>query len=257
MINLNDYKKDYYSQNGEDGILEQLYKHITPTGFVIEFGASDGLSLSNTAHLWRDGDSEALLIECDEKLYSLLEKNTRLYKNVTSKFAYVRNVDDWTTRVADVCSIDVDGADYQIAQRTMTPHQIVIIEYNPTVPPHVDMIGVEDRAFGSSAKSIVHMMQTKFYTLVAATKTNLFFLKGYHYDTFETSLEKLFDYSSLNYVTTSFLGEYDIIGEFGFGFRFPENMRLKGRDSDKRYTVDESTTEYFRRVAAMQEGKIS
>lgn len=256
MINVNDFKSDTYSCGGEDGIIEFLLTQINQTGFVIEFGAADGFHCSNTARLWHDlGSHEALLIEANPDLYEKLEMKVGNNPNVTTDQAFVWNIDDHADRIADVCSIDVDGNDYQIAERMGVPHQIVVIEYNPTVPPHVEMIGIEDTLYGSSARSIMNMMFQKGYTLVAVTKTNLFFLWGAHGDKFVTDLPTLFDYSSLNYIVTSYDGFYDTIGEFGYGYNRPANMRLRGRMGEVSRTLDDTTAEYMRQMVALCDGK--
>lgn len=257
MINLNNYKANAYSQYGEDGIIEQLLGRLDePTGFVIEFGAADGTFCSNTARLWRDvGGYEALLIESDQTLYDELVEKTSGFDGVECKHGFVTNIDDYTTRVADVCSIDVDGDDYQIVERMTTNHQIVVVEHNPTVPPHVMMIGYEGAGVGSSAAVITELMAAKGYTLVAATKTNVIFLYGDHHEEFETSLEVLFDYSALNYVVTSYNGVYDMIGEFGYGFDRPGNLQLHGPDNMVHKTVDSTTKEYMRQVLHYADAK--
>ena len=257
-MNCNDYKSNTYSCGGEDGIIEFLLTKIEPRliNFVIEFGAADGFHCSNTAKLWKDGvNCDALLIESDLDLYHKLVENTNAYERVVRQNEFVVNIDDFTTRVADVCSIDVDGNDYHIAERMQTPHKIVIIEHNPTIPPHVEMVGIEGTMYGSSAKSIDRLMTAKGYTLVAVTKTNMIFLYGDHRDEFVSDLDVLFDRSSLNYVVTSYDGIYDYIGEFGYGFSRPGNLRLHGGPLDKSPTLDAVSTEYFRQMVAITEGK--
>lgn len=257
MINVNDYKKNVYSCGGEDGIIEFLLKDMESeqSGFVIEFGAADGFHCSNTARLWHDLRShEALLIESDAALYEKLIGAT-LNCKVDTRCAQVVNIDDFTDLVADVCSIDVDGNDYHIAYRMQTPHKIVLIEHNPTVPPHVEMTGIENTLYGSSALTITNLMEGKGYTLVAVTKTNLVFLHGDHRDKYVSDLATLFDYSSLNYVVTSYDGYYDTIGEFGYGYNRPANLRLRGRVGEVSRTLDDTTAEYMRQMVALCDGK--
>jgi hypothetical protein len=260
MINVNDYKSNVYSCGGEDGIIEYLLGYLDLqnrlTGFVIEFGAADGFHCSNTARLWKDLEShEALLIEADSALYEKLEAAVGSRSHVTTDQALVVNIDEHTDRVADVCSIDVDGNDYYIASRMQTPHQIVVIEHNPTVPPHVDMAGIENTLYGSGALTITKLMESKGYTLVAVTKTNLVFLHGNHKDRFVSDLPTLFDYSSLNYVVTSYDGLYDMIGEFGYGLNRPVDLRLSGRVEEVTRTLDDTTAEYMRQMVALCDGK--
>ena len=48
----NEFKKDNHSQNGEDGIIEELLNRLQiKSGWVCEFGAWDGIHLSNTFNL--------------------------------------------------------------------------------------------------------------------------------------------------------------------------------------------------------------
>lgn len=255
MINVNQFKSNVYSGGGEDGIIEFLLGYLDKTtGFAIEFGAADGFHCSNTARLWKDlGTHQALLIEPNPELHAQLAMNVAEY-DVEHECAFVGNIDDFTTRVADVCSIDVDGNDLQIASRMQTPHQIVLIEHNPTVPPHVEMIGIENSPYGSSALSILKVMQWKGYTLVAVTKTNMTFLYGDHSEVFETRLEVLFDYTSLNYVVTSYDGFYDYIGEFGYGFNRPADLRLNAPGLISP-TVDATTKEYMRQMVHIIDSK--
>ena len=47
------FKKNYYSQNGEDGIIQELIKllNINDNSWCCEFGAWDGKNSSNTFYL--------------------------------------------------------------------------------------------------------------------------------------------------------------------------------------------------------------
>ena len=70
----NTYSKNVYSQNGEDGIVEELLKRLNITnGWVCEFGAWDGIHLSNTFNLVKKGFN-AVFIEGDVNKYSDLLK---------------------------------------------------------------------------------------------------------------------------------------------------------------------------------------
>ena len=53
---LSDFAHDLHSQAGEDGILQAIFDRSGVRSRVcIEFGAWDGLHLSNTAQFWRNG----------------------------------------------------------------------------------------------------------------------------------------------------------------------------------------------------------
>ena len=54
MLNLHDFKKNIYSQFGEDGILSELISRLPQEALnhtAVEFGAWDGIHLSNIANL--------------------------------------------------------------------------------------------------------------------------------------------------------------------------------------------------------------
>ena len=68
-IFYNKYAKNIYSQNGEDGIIEELLKRLDiKNGWVCEFGAWDGINLSNTFRLVENGFN-AVFIEGDQNKY--------------------------------------------------------------------------------------------------------------------------------------------------------------------------------------------
>ena len=55
-INLFDFHKNIYSQNGEDGIIEKLVSVLKiGSGFFVEFGAWDGKHWSNSYNLYQNG----------------------------------------------------------------------------------------------------------------------------------------------------------------------------------------------------------
>ena len=80
--NLNFYRNDTYSQNGEDGIIEEVLKRLNIDNNleVVEFGACDGIYLSNTFNLIKKNKvSLAIYIESDLDFFSKLEKNAKIY----------------------------------------------------------------------------------------------------------------------------------------------------------------------------------
>lgn len=53
-MSLKSFARNEYSQYGEDGIIEEIFRRIGPNelnNFCCEFGAWDGVHLSNTASL--------------------------------------------------------------------------------------------------------------------------------------------------------------------------------------------------------------
>ena len=52
-MELGKYRKNLYSQYGEDGIIAKIFDILDiKSGYVCEFGAWDGIHLSNTYNLY-------------------------------------------------------------------------------------------------------------------------------------------------------------------------------------------------------------
>ena len=68
-FNFKIYKKNIFSQFGEDGIIEEIFKRLSDVSDkrCCEFGAWNGKFLSNTCNLITNHNYEAILIEADKK----------------------------------------------------------------------------------------------------------------------------------------------------------------------------------------------
>jgi len=145
------YCRNVYSQNGEDGIIDQLIKELEITnGSFCEFGASDGISSSNTFNLVKEGNFTGMLIEADETRYNKCVENYKSYPDIKVFNGYVlhddnnNNLDAWLERGGmskdlDVLSIDIDCDDYYVWEnmKNYTP-KIVIFEVNSYRDPIFD-----------------------------------------------------------------------------------------------------------------------
>ncbi|WP_295399002.1 hypothetical protein, partial [uncultured Thiocystis sp.] len=76
---LHTFAQNIYSQNGEDGIIAEVLKRISRSSeldhWCVEFGAWDGVYLSNTYNLIKNKGYKAVLIEGDQKKHNELCKN--------------------------------------------------------------------------------------------------------------------------------------------------------------------------------------
>ena len=222
MLRLADHKRTVTSQDGEDGIVEFIFDRLgVEKGLCVEFGAWDGKHLSNTWNLWHNKGWSAVLIEGDSKKMQDLQRNTRDFPDVTCLGRFVGsegpNSLDGLLREVDapdsfeLLSIDVDGDDYHIwkSLEGFRP-KVVIIECNPTFPPHVDFFDYpKGKNFGASALAQTRLAKEKGYRLAGCTRTNLFFLTDEVMGALgleEPSLESVFCYESLTYVIAPFKG---------------------------------------------------
>lgn len=65
---LLDYASNIYSQTGEGGVIAKILAMLPETDhWCVEFGAWDGLFLSNVRRLIEENDYSAILIEGDKK----------------------------------------------------------------------------------------------------------------------------------------------------------------------------------------------
>jgi len=173
LTDLRSHERRVYSQYGEDGALERLFECIGTTNrSFVEFGAKDGLELSNTANLRLNGGWSGLLLDAgaadDDPL-------------VTRAFVTAENVNDLFAAGGvperfDLLSIDIDGNDYWVwkALDRFTP-RVVVIEYNiffrnddaRTMPYDASHVWNEDSAYhGASLAALRKLAEAKGYALV-------------------------------------------------------------------------------------------
>lgn len=215
------YENNIFSQNGEDGVIEEIFKRIEPTEmYFVEFGAWDGIHLSNCWNLCQNKGWSGLFIEGDKQKYPELIKNTAPLNGVKGINRYVspegknsiENIlkEEYGKYTIDLISIDIDGDDYYIFESfDQIRSKVVIIEYNPTIPPHYDIVQKKGEYFGASCLALVRLAKEKKYKLAHLTKTNLIFVSDEEFDKLgmeELKLEGSFIYENLTTVITSFDG---------------------------------------------------
>ena len=197
------YKKNIFSQYGEDGIIEEIFKRLESVSDkqCCEFGAWDGKFLSNTCNLITNHNYEAILIEADKKKFNELNINFPEKKvikiNKFVNFIGENTLDNilennFFNKDFDFLSIDIDGCDYYIFEglSKFTP-KVICIEFNPSIPNKVNFIQEKDMNInqGSSAKSLIDLAFQKGYFPIASTNCNLFFIHN-KFKKFITNLDK-------------------------------------------------------------------
>lgn len=193
------YRRDTYSQAGEDGVMEKILEVIPDKDrWCVEFGAWDGQYLSNTANLIESKNYSAVLIEADKEKFQALHRNYSQRGNVIAinKFVGFGKTDNLdcilgTTRIPlkfDFLSIDIDGNDFHVWKSTLRYRpKVVAIEFNPTIPNQVKFVQPADPSInqGASLLSLVELGREKGYELVAVLPFNAFFVQKKYYQLFQ------------------------------------------------------------------------
>jgi hypothetical protein len=127
------YRKNYFSQNGEDGVLEEILSRLDiKSGWCVEFGAWDGKTFSNTFHLLQSSDWRGIGIEGDAgKFEELAHTAHETDGRLIPLNAYVSTVGSntldsllGTTELPvdfDVLSIDIDSRGYPSDRTSLRP----------------------------------------------------------------------------------------------------------------------------------------
>lgn len=187
-----DQARDEFSQAGEDGVAEAILSKLPDRNkWVVEFGAWDGLHLSNSRHFITNHDFSAVLIEGSTDRFLRLESLYADRPDVFTINVFVRTSGADTLdhvlsstplpKDFDYLSIDIDGNDYHVwkSLETFRP-KLVVIEFNPTIPSDVEFVQADDFSVkhGSSLLSMVQLGRAKGYELVTTTAANAFFVSG-------------------------------------------------------------------------------
>ncbi len=187
---LNNFKKNIYSQNGEDGIIEEILKRLGDQSdkCCVEFGSWDGMFNSNIFNLLKNHSFKGVCIESDKGKFKDLIKNMKNYDTICIN-KYVDDVgpnsldnilsEHKFNKNFDLLSIDINGMDYYIIKHleNFRP-KIICVEYNPTIPPDIEFVQKRDFNIihGSSSLAFYKMAEKKNYKLVCSTTFNLIFI---------------------------------------------------------------------------------
>ena len=173
-----------FAQNNEDRIVIDLFfKKNIKNGVFIEFGAWDGIHLSNCKlladHNWSGFfiEGNSLRFEDCKKNYKDNDKIKILNKFIDEKYTLNDLIKENNIDKIDVLSIDIDGKDLtELKRLTLVKPKVIVIEYNSSIPFDVeceDNIGGN----GSSYLSINNHLSKNNYELINFTVFNLIFIE--------------------------------------------------------------------------------
>jgi hypothetical protein len=255
-ISLKAHRGGDHSQHGEEGVIRAIFEQVgAPTKTCVEFGAYDLEKLSNVYSLWTHG-WRAVLIEGEPRRYKKLVRDYAAHpqageRRVTILNRYIaESGPDSLDRILatqdlrsdfDLLCIDVDGTDLHIWRGlTQFKPRVVVVEYNATIPPHIELVGsAQGNNLGSSALAVHKLGRAKDYALVACLGWNAFFVKAEYAHLFEDAddLDALFDPVWVRYAMQTYTGEVFFSGGLH------RRHRPFCRDS---HAIEQSSVDIFR-----------
>lgn len=192
-----------FSQNDEDGIIEEIFKRIgTKSKTFVEIGVDDGVTC-NTRKLMAEGWAGLWLSADQHHTFNEVFQENINQGRLTFHDVLVtpQNINGLllkheVDRDVDLLSIDIDFNDYWVwdAIDVIEP-RVVVIEYNATLRPPMCLtvpyrnIGWKDRSyyFGASLNALEYLGHKKNYKLVCCNYSgvNAFFVRD---DLFATDI---------------------------------------------------------------------
>ena len=194
---LSAFEHKAFSQNGEDGIIREIFRRIGNGGKTfVEIGVGDGLENNTTLllhegwrGLWIEGDAKNCRAIATHFARPLETGQIVLRNTIVTRDNVVGLVADGAPPgEVDLLSIDVDRNTYYIWQAlgNLKP-RVVVVEYNSVFP--ADMAWVVDYAdkswngtthYGASLKAYELLGERLGYRLVGCdiTGTNAFFVRA-------------------------------------------------------------------------------
>lgn len=184
-----------YSQNDEDGIIEEIFRRLgIETGTFCEIGVENGLQC-NTLYLihkgwrggWVEGD-KAKETFIREKFATILDRRLQLAMAVITAANVNQIFEQPGMADLDFMSIDVDGNDIHLFRAMRASPKVICIEYNAKWPAHIKKAPVYDPGrlwtgtdyMGSSLAALNEVALEKGYRLVGTniTGANAFFVRN-------------------------------------------------------------------------------
>lgn len=193
---LRSFERKVFSQQGEDGILEEIFRRIGETNrHFVEFGVETGVEC-NAARLARECGWSGLFMEGNPDDIPALKANYAHLPGVRCVQAMVSSAnvqqlfaDAKVPAEPDLLVIDIDGNDYWV-WKAITDYRprVVVVEYNPFYPPPVRWVMAEDpnfrwqrtTYFGASLAALAWLGRQKGYDLVGTDShgVNAFFVRS-------------------------------------------------------------------------------
>ena len=182
---LRPFERKDYSQNGEDGIIEEIFNRIgTGSKFAVEFGVDDGTECL-TRYLR------------DNKGWHVLQMDGRDDNPPSIKHEYItaENINELFVKYEvpydlDLLCIDIDSNDFWVWKALDQAYKprLLVVEYNASVPPNeAKSVAYDPKLvwdgttyFGASLLALYWLAKRKGYDLVYCNDNgvNAFFVRA-------------------------------------------------------------------------------
>lgn len=185
-----------YSQNDEDGILQEIFRRIgIANGRFVEFGVETGrqnnslfLLINGWRGMWIEADWSACRTIRND-FHQLIESGQlRLEEGRVTPDNIDTLIRAFGDEELDLLSIDVDGNDYWIWAAMVSRPRVIVCEYNAKFAPPVewvmpynpDHVWDESDYQGASLPALVKLAKIKGYSLVGCciAGVNAFFVRN-------------------------------------------------------------------------------
>ena len=172
------YYGNVYSQLGQDGIINEIFRRLKiEQGTFVEFGAWDGIFLSNCRWLLEKGWS-GVFIEGNPESFKILQQNYISNQKIKCFNRFVEStgknsIDSILEEVEvdagalDFMSIDIDGRDLEIFEHMKATPKVILIEGGYSWSPFLDRKVKSDIAANNLQQPlpiIFQAAQSKGYT---------------------------------------------------------------------------------------------
>lgn len=140
------FHKNIFSQSGQDGILQEIFNRLNiKNGTFIEFGAWDGIHLSNCRNL-AINNWNGLFIEANTEKFNELKNNYKKFEKIKTLNCFVESIgamsidsiiNDFKFENIDLLAIDIDGLDYKIIESLEFRPKVILMEGGGIISPYV------------------------------------------------------------------------------------------------------------------------
>lgn len=170
-IRLNKLERTFYSQSGEDGVLDFLLSNFDIDKNFVEFGVEDG-SQCNTKFIRNKFSMQGLWMDMGYSNPALNLHQERVTRSNILQLFEKHNI----PKKIGVLSIDIDGNDFYVLKEILKEYtpQIIVLEYNAIYEANEDKIIEYDEEFifdgsdyfGASLLSFTKLCNSKDYSLI-------------------------------------------------------------------------------------------